>query len=180
MVALSPYQGDLDFGTNYQAKDQGGDPNIFESEIHSGIYRGTLLIELDRVGKGRIADGKMYDAEDFIDDALKAVRVNKLIDAIQSLWSSGRQSRFLSDISPKFVAAAWMNAKNPIFLEAVDYKDGQVNLAGLQTVVADYGDFIEDHVFAVQTGTLGEQDGATDLKPGFDKIKGWVNSYYGV
>ena len=180
MVGLSPYQGDLDFGTNYQAKDAGGDPNIFESEIHSGMYRGTVLIELDRVGKGRIADGKTYDATDFIDNSTKATRVKKLIDALQSLWSSGRQSRFLSDISPKFVAAAWMNAKNPIFLEAVDYKGGQVNLDGLQTVVTDYSDFIEDHVFAVQVGTLGEQDGAVDLKPGFDKIKGWVDSYYGV
>ncbi len=180
LVGISAYQGDLDFGTNYQAKDQGGDPNIFESEIHSGLYRGSLLIELDRVGKGRIVDGKVLDNEDYIDNALKAARVNKLIDAIQTLWSSGRQSRFLSDISPKFVAAAWMNAKNPIFLEAVKYQDGQVNVAQLQTVVNDYSDFIEDQVFAVQVGTLGEQEGAVDLKDGFAKIKSWVNNYYGV
>ncbi len=180
LVALTNYQGDLDFGTNYQARDQGGDPNIFESEIHSGMYRGTILIELDRVGQGRIADGKIFKEEEYITDSVKAKRVNKLIDAIQSLWSSGRQSRFLSDISPKFVAAAWMNAKNPIFLEAVDYQVGQVNMAALETVVSDYSDFIEDHVFAVQVGTLGDQEGATDLKPGFDKIKSWVNSYYGV
>ena len=180
MVALTNYQGDLDFGTNYQAKDKGGDPNIFESEIHSGMYRGTILIELDRVGQGRIADGKLYDEKEFVDNTVKAARVTKLIDAIQSLWSSGRQSRFLSDISPKFIAAAWMNAKNPIFLEAVDYRGGQVNVTALETVVSDYGDFIEDHVFAVQVGTLGEQEGAIDLKPGFDKIKSWVSSYYGV
>jgi CRISPR-associated protein Cst2 len=179
MVALTHYQGDLDFGTNYQSKNRGGDPNIFESEIHSGIYRGTVLIELDRVGKGRIADGKTYDAKDYIDNATKAARVKKLIEAIQTLWSSGRQTRFLSDISPKFVAAASMNAKNPIFLEAVDYRDKEVNLAALQTVVSDYADFIEDHVFAVQVGTLGEQEGAVDLKDGFDRIKGWVDKYYG-
>lgn len=180
LVGLTHYQGDLDFGTNYQAKNQGGDPNIFESEIHSGLYRGSILIELDRVGKGRIVDGKKLDDSDYVDNATKADRVNKLIDAIQTLWSSGRQSRFLSDISPKFVAAACMNAKNPIFLEAVDYADGQVNLGRLQTVVSDYADFIEDHVFAVQVGTLGAQEGAVDLKEGFAKIKSWVNSYYGA
>ncbi len=180
LIALNPYQGDLDFGTNYQSRDQGGDPNIFESEIHSGIYRGTILIELDRVGQGRVADGKTFDEDSFIENDMKAQRVQKLIDAIQSLWSSGRQTRFLSDISPKFVAAAYMNAKNPIFLEAVDYRGGQVNLEALQTIVSDYGDFIEDHVFAVQVGTLGEQEGAKDLKQGFDAIKSWVNSYYGV
>lgn len=180
MVALTHYQGDLDFGTNYQGRNQGGDPNIFESEIHSGIYRGTVLIELDRVGKGRIADGKTYNDEDYIDNTTKAARVKKLIDAIHTLWSSGRQTRFLSDISPKFIAAASMNAKNPIFLEAVDYREKQVNLAALETVVKDYADFIDDHVFAVQVGTLGQQDGAVDLKAGFDKVKGWVDSYYGV
>ena len=180
MIAMSSYQGDLDFGTNYQSREEGGDPNIFESEIHSGMYRGTILIELDRIGSGRVIEGKPYDGSDFIDNNIKASRVHKLIDAIQSLWSSGRQSRFLSDISPKFIAAAWMNAKNPVFLEAVDFRDGQVNVAGLETVVSDYGDFIEDHVFAVQVGTLGEQEGAVDLKPGFDKIKSWVSSYYGV
>jgi CRISPR-associated protein Cst2 len=138
------------------------------------------LIELDRVGRGRIADGKTYNEEEYIDNKTKAARVNKLIDAIQTLWSSGRQSRFLSDISPKFVAAACMNAKNPIFLEAVDYRGSQVNLAALETVVSDYEDFIADHVFAVQVGTLGEQPGAVDLKAGFGKIKSWVDTYYGV
>ena len=179
LVALSPYQGDLDFGTNYQAKDIGGDPNIFESEIHSGVYRGTILIELDRVGQGRTIKGKP-DHEEYIDTATKAQRVHLLIDAIQTLWSSGRQSRFLSDISPKFVAAALMSAKNPVFLEAVRYQDGQVNIEQLQNVAADYDNFIEDHVFATQAGTLGDQEGSVDLKAGFDRIKGWVSKYYGV
>ncbi|MEM8585750.1 MAG: type I-B CRISPR-associated protein Cas7/Cst2/DevR [Bacteroidota bacterium] len=178
LVALNPYQGDLDFGTNYQAKDQGGDPNIFESEIHSGIYRGTILIELDRIGKGRISDGKTYDENDFVDNATKVLRTHKLIDAIQTLWSSGRQSRFLSDISPKFIAAAWMSAKNPIFLEAVNHKDGQTNIAALQDVATDYADFIEDHVFAIQAGTLGDEAGTVGLKEGFAKIKSWVSKYY--
>lgn len=179
MVAQSRYQGDLDFGTNYQAKDVGGDPNIFESEIHSGIYRGTIMIELDRIGQGRVVKGEV-DKEPFIDNGLKADRVKKLIDAIHTLWSSGRQTRFLSDISPKFLAAAWMSAKNPIFLEAVEYQGGRVNIGKLETVVTDYETFIEDHVFAVQVGTLGEQEGAVNLIDGFAKIKSWVNDYYGV
>ncbi len=36
LVALNPYLGDLDFGTNYMGTKAGGDPNIFETEIHSG------------------------------------------------------------------------------------------------------------------------------------------------
>ena len=52
--------------------------------------------------------------------------------------------------------------------------------AALKTVIEDYADFIDDHVFAVQVGTLGQQEGAVDLKAGFDKVKGWVDSYYSV
>ncbi len=52
LIAQNPYMGDLDFGTNYMGVKAGGDPNIFETEIHSGMYRGTILIELDRVGSG--------------------------------------------------------------------------------------------------------------------------------
>ena len=50
LIALDPYRGDLDFGTNYMSVQSGGTPNIFETEVHSGFYRGTILIEL---GKNR-------------------------------------------------------------------------------------------------------------------------------
>ena len=87
-----------------------GNPNIFETEIHGGLYRGTILVELDRIGSGE-------GFEDDIDDREKAERVEALLDALQNLWSSGRQSRFLADLSPKFVAAAITTVKAPIFLE---------------------------------------------------------------
>jgi CRISPR-associated protein Cst2 len=58
LLALDPYEGDLDFGTNYMGHDAGGNPNIFETEIHGGLYRGTLLIELDAVGKSREGEGE--------------------------------------------------------------------------------------------------------------------------
>ncbi|MCL6561137.1 MAG: type I-B CRISPR-associated protein Cas7/Cst2/DevR, partial [Firmicutes bacterium] len=99
LISLEKYMGDLDFGTNYMSVAAGGTPNIFETEIHSGLYRGTVLVELDRVGTG----------EGFKDDlppAERAKRVKALLVALKNLWSSGRQTRFLADISPKFVAAA--------------------------------------------------------------------------
>ena len=59
LVAIQPYQGDLDFGTNYMSVEAGGDPNIYETEIHGGLYRGTILIELDRVGAGDGFEGDL-------------------------------------------------------------------------------------------------------------------------
>jgi len=59
LVALEPYGGGMDFGTNYMSVKAGGTPNIFETEIHSGYYVGTVLIELDRVGEK--SPGDEYD-----------------------------------------------------------------------------------------------------------------------
>ncbi|AQG80466.1 type I-B CRISPR-associated protein Cas7/Cst2/DevR [Spirosoma montaniterrae] len=175
LLALTKYQEDLDFGTNYMAKKvEGGQPNIFETEIHSGIYRGTILIELDRVGAGEGFEktGKLSADE-------RAKRVQGLIDAFQTMWSSGRQSRFLADISPKFMAAACMNSKNPIFLEAVRTdRNGQVDVAALQTVLSDYDQFITSSVLATQEGVFGKAEGVVSLKDGFSAIKQWIRDYY--
>ncbi|MFH1252269.1 MAG: type I-B CRISPR-associated protein Cas7/Cst2/DevR [bacterium] len=174
LVALNEYKGDLDFGTNYMGVDKGGNPNIYETEIHSGIYRGTILIELDRVGKGSEAEG--FKAE--LSNEEKAKRVNAFIDAFQNLWSSGRQTRFLADISPKFFAAALMKAKNPVFLEAINYP---VNIDSLNTVINDYSDFMEAYVFAGQKAVFDDIKGDyATLKEGFETMKNWVREYYGV
>ncbi|MBL7818528.1 MAG: type I-B CRISPR-associated protein Cas7/Cst2/DevR [Saprospiraceae bacterium] len=176
LLALSKYQGDLDFATNYMGKDKGLDPNIFETEIHSGVYRGSILIELDRVGAGQgFEKAPLSNAE-------KAKRVLAFIDAFRTLWSSGRQSRFLADISPKFVAAALMRAKNPIFLESVSLDSkGTVNVADLNSVVSDYSKFVESHVFAAQNSIFsGDTEGVKSLADGFADIENWVKNYYAV
>ena len=119
--------------------------------------------------------------KELVNNQEKANRVIAFIDALQMLWSSGRQSRFLADISPKFVAAALMKSKNPIFLEAVDLnKKGQVDLEKLKTVTSDYARFIDKSVFAVQEAVFEKQEGMASLRGGFQLIQNWVNEYYGV
>ena len=173
LLALTEYKGDLDYATNFMGKEIGKDPNIFETEIHSGIYRGTILIELDRVGSGQgFETGELSKEE-------KAKRVVGFLDAFRNLWSSGRQSRFLADISPKFIAAACMKAKNPIFLEAVSVgKNGKINYEQLKSVVNDYDKFVTDHVFAGQEAVFELSEGVVSLKNGFEKIESWVKEYY--
>jgi len=189
LLALATYKGDLDYATNFMGKKIGLNPNIFETEIHSGVYRGTVLIELDRVGIEHdvkvVKEGKNTTRtliiKELVNNEEKAKRVLAFIDALQMLWSSGRQSRFLADISPKFIAAAIMKSKNPIFLESVDLDEtGQVDLAKLATVADDYDRFIEKHLFAVQESVFEKKEGMVSLKEGFGEIRVWVNSYYGV
>ena len=173
LVALSEYKGDLDYATNFMAVEKGGDPNIFESEIHSGIYRGTILIELDRIGTGKGFEEGELDKEE------KKKRVKAFIDALQNLWSSGRQTRFLSDISPKFIAAACMKAKNPVFLEALQVDEqGKINIEALHSVADDYERFIDKHVFAGQKAVFQLPDSVKSLKAGFAEIHKWIEEYY--
>lgn len=172
LVALSRYQGDLDYGTNFMGKDQGIDPNIFETEIHSGFYKGTLLIELDRIGKG-----SGFNTE--LSAKVKTERVHAFIDAFHTIWSSGRQTRFLADISPKFIAAAYMKVKNPIFLEAVALaENNSINIESLESVVKDYSEFIKESIFAEQKAVFNSGEQIKSIKEGFQKIKDWITDYY--
>lgn len=174
LISLTPYQGDLDFGTNYMGVEAGGDPNIFETEIHSGLYRGSILIELDRVGCG---DGFKAD----LPAAERARRVRALLLAIKNLWVPGRQSRFLADVSPKFVAAALMKAKVPIFLETVRLdQNGSLAVQAIQETLRDYQNVILSSVIGVRTGAFeGQVPAAVTIGEAFDTMERWVEAFYG-
>ena len=172
LIAQNPYMGDLDFGTNYMGVKAGGDPNIFETEIHSGMYRGTILIELDRVGSG---DG--FDKD--IDNKEKAARVKDLLTAIKNLWASGRQSRFLADISPKFVAAAMLKTKNPIFLESIQVKGNVLNTEMIKETLSDYSEETVASVIGMRNGVfVGDVDNSKSIGDAFDEMKNWIDEYY--
>ena len=184
LLAMDVYEGDLDFGTNYMTVDQGGTPNIFETEIHGGIYRGTVLIELDAVGKSRSGE---YESEESkkewdLDSNEKAKRVNALLDALQHLWSSGRQSRFLADISPKFVAAAAVTAKVPIFLESVICTKYGINSEALAETLSDSKAIVIDSVYGKKSGVFDSSiiPNCKTVGEAFDLIRSWVNQHYGV
>lgn len=186
LLSIDPYEGDLDFGTNYMAVEDGGNPNIFETEIHGGLYRGTILIELDAVGESRKGEWESKEKREpwNVDTKEKAKRVTSLLQSVQHLWSSGRQSRFLSDISPKFVAAALLKAKVPIFLEAVerDAKTG-IKTALLTEAVDDAKNIVEKHCFGVRSGQFEIEDKKLTTKTigeAFAEMESWVNSHYGV
>lgn len=177
LVAINPYLGELDFGTNYMSLSSGGNPNIFETEIHSGHYVGTILIELDRVGEK--SPGDNYELK--LTDDEKTKRVIALIDAVQNLWTVGRQSRFLSDISPKFIAASLMKVKNPIFMESVKIKEKgyQIDEELINNTVEDFNKQIIDYVTGERKGFFGcDTVSFKPLGESFDIIRGWVKDTY--
>ncbi len=190
LLALDAYEGDLDFGTNYMGVDAGGTPNIFETEIHGGLYRGTMLIELDAVGSSRIGEGvsaaKISEPWE-VAPGEKQRRVTALLSSLQYLWSSGRQSRFLSDISPKFVAAAVLTAKVPLFLESVAVRregtgaDAGIDVTPLAESIQDAKEILIEHCFGVRSGLFRQvPEGSLTVGQAFEKAQGWVKDHYGA
>ena len=189
LIATSPYEGGLDFGTNYMSDDM-SKTNIFETEIHGGTYRGTVLIELDAVGCSRYGELESKESKTVstvekkaweLKGLEKAERVNSLLTALQHLWSSGRQSRFLADLSPKFVAAAVTTAKSPIFLESVIPKDDGIDTTAINEVVADSKAILVKHCFGVRSGTFTTvPEGTLTVGDAFSKMNEWVKTFYGA
>ncbi len=172
LVSLHKYEGDLDFATNFMGVEAGGDPNIFETEIHSGLYRGTILIELDRIG---CREGFKTD----LPNDEKAARVKDFLTAFKNLWTSGRQTRFLADISPKFIAAAMLITKNPIFLESIVPANGGVNIELINETVKDYKNEIKAKVFGARKGLFTNLPEETvSIGEAFEKMFTWVDEYY--
>lgn len=172
LVSLHKYEGDLDFATNFMGVEAGGDPNIFETEIHSGLYRGTILIELDRVG---CEDGFNKDLQ----NTEKAARVKDFLTAFKNLWTSGRQTRFLADISPKFVAAAMLTVKNPIFLESVVVANGSLNADLLKETIKDYKNETKAMVIGARKGLFSNLPAETvSVGDAFDTMANWIDQYY--
>jgi len=122
LVGLFPYWGDRDLGTRSFERftgtpAEGG--NMFETELYHNLFRGTMLVELDRVGlikQSELGSGK-NDIELSVEERRR--RVQSLIQALSLLWGGGRTARMLTDLSPRFVAYARLQVKTPLFLEAV-------------------------------------------------------------
>jgi CRISPR-associated protein Cst2 len=176
LVSLHKYEGDLDFATNFMGVEAGGDPNIFETEIHSGLYRGTILIELDRVGYEDDKEGKKAFN---LPNTEKASRVKDFLTAFKNLWTSGRQTRFLADISPKFIAAAMLTTKNPIFLESIVVTSGGLDGELLKETIEDYKGEIIANVIGARKGLFSNlPDETVSIGKAFDAMSEWIDKYY--
>jgi CRISPR-associated protein Cst2 len=87
---------------------------------------------------------KKEEAE--LDTETKVSRLTALITSLEHLWGGGKQSRLLSDMSPKFVAYSRQNSKKPIFLETMRMKHdeiGAVNLDLLNNTFASNENIIQ-------------------------------------
>jgi CRISPR-associated protein Cst2 len=163
-VGLFPFQGDRDLGTRSferfgQAMVAGG--NMFETELYANLFKGTVLVELDRVGVFKpIETGEKNERTLPADERTK--RLQTLFEALNILWGGGRTARMLADLSPKFLAYARLRVKHPVFLEAfaAHYEDGKyaLELAPLVNVLKKFADYRERTLFGIEPGIFGNEE----------------------
>jgi len=169
---LFPYAGDRDLGTKSalevrETAEAGG--AMFETEITNNIFRTTLLLELDRVGKWKkweIASETEEESEEEREGEIpqnkRKNRVILLLKALKYLWGGGRRSRFLMDLTPQFIIYARMSKKIPLFLNAINvyFEDGRYVLDEemLKEVIRDYESDIQKLIVGVRRGFFGNSD----------------------
>jgi CRISPR-associated protein Cst2 len=163
-VGLFPFQGDRDLGTRSferfgQAMTAGG--NMFETELYANLFKGTVLVELDRVGVFRPLEiGE--DAERVLPADERRKRLQTLFEALNLLWGGGRTARMLADLSPKFLAYARLRVKHPVFLEALvaHYEDGKyvLELEPLKNALDKFQSYREQTLFGLEPGIFGNED----------------------
>lgn len=133
-IGIYPFQNDRDLGTksSEQTREKaaaGG--TMFETEITHNYFCGSILIELDRIGN--FIGIELNKKEEFeLDEKAKVSRLTALIYAIEHLWGGGKQSRLLSDISPKFLSYARQSSKHPIFLETLRTKQDTIGAVNVE------------------------------------------------
>ncbi len=163
-VGLFPFQGDRDLGTRSferfgQAMAAGG--NMFETELYANLFKGTVLVELDRVGVFRPLEiGE--DAERVLPSDERRKRLQTLFEALNLLWGGGRTARMLSDLSPKFLAYTRLRVKHPVFLEALvaHYEDGKyvLELEPLKNALDKFQSYREQTLFGLEPGIFGNEE----------------------
>lgn len=185
-IGLFPFRNDRDLGTKSK-EEIGGDVsaggNIFETEIYYNYFRVNFLIEIDRLGEfqdfelSKENKGKINTIS--IDK--KRERLNHLLKAITHIWGGGKQSRFLTDISPKFIVITAQTAKSPIFLETLTLNEKEeINTKAVNEVLEGNNNIIETKFIGLQSGIFknnvaSEINNVTTIQEAFDNLKSYIN-----
>jgi CRISPR-associated protein Cst2 len=158
-VAFFHYQEDRDLGvriTEEGKKDPTKMMPPFETEVYYNYFICSLLVDLERIGRfGDDNYGKKRAPKDLsVDDKRK--RLKALIEAMRHLWGGGKQARFLTDISPKFVIYTRQSAKKPIFLERIEMKEDEtIDARSIANTLDDESDIVERVIVGIADGFGG-------------------------
>jgi CRISPR-associated protein Cst2 len=157
-IGIFPFRNDRDLGTKSK-EEKGGDVtaggNIFETEIYYNFFKVNFLIELDRIGNFHDFElGKAKkNGEKNISIEKRRERLTYLLKALSHMWGGGKQSRILTDVSPKFLAITFQTGKAPIFLETLTVSENEeLNTKAIEEVLSSNKQIINKQILGIQSG----------------------------
>jgi CRISPR-associated protein Cst2 len=186
-IGLFPFRNDRDLGTKSKEQiggDSGSGGNIFETEIYYNYFKVNFLIELDRIGSfqdfelHKDAKGKTTN----LSIETKRERVKYLLNSLSHIWGGGKQSRILTDMSPKFLAITFQNSKSPIFLETLSVDENEIlNTTAVNEVLSDNKKIIQHQIVGVQSGIFKnnvstEIENAVTIQNAFENALEYINT----
>lgn len=168
-IGLFPFRNDRDLGTKSKEEtggDMGAGGNMFETEIYYNYFRVNILVELDRLGN--FQDFELAKANKGKDKSLsmeeRRKRVKYLLQALSHVWGGGKQSRLLTDMSPKFLAITFQTTKNPIFLETLTVRENEeLHTEAVNEVLKSNEGIIAHKTLGIQSGIFKNADLVTSL-----------------
>lgn len=132
-------------------------------------------------------------------------RAKALLDAIRFLAPSGRSSKWLIDLTPKLMVAAYVKGARTPFLETpiIKLKEGderdEINLTNIKSVYQTFRDGIEEIIVGYREDLIkkpekadkkpddrnemaGNNDGihVEEMKKAFDIIDGWLKRHFDI
>lgn len=156
-IGIFPYRGDRDLGTKSKEQaggDMGAGGNIYETEIYYNYFRVNFLIEIDRIGNFQPSE-LHKDKKNVTTNELtkRRERLKQFFESLENLWGGGKQSRILTDMSPKFLAITFQTVKSPIFLETLTLSDQEdLNVDAVNEVLNGNAGIIVNKFIGVQSG----------------------------
>jgi CRISPR-associated protein Cst2 len=157
-IGIFPFRNDRDLGTKSK-EEIGGDVsaggNIFETEVYYNYFKVNFLVELDRLGTFMPFELPKEEQNSINNLAIeeKQKRLILFFKALANIWGGGKQSRLLTDMSPKFLAITFQTAKSPIFLETLTVSENEeLNEKAITEVLNGNENIITNKFLGVQSG----------------------------
>jgi CRISPR-associated protein Cst2 len=158
-IAFFPYRGDRDLGvriTEEGKKDPTQMMPPFETEVYYNYFFCNILVDLERVGVFKDDSYGKAERPNDLSPTNRRERLKALMEAVRDLWGGGKQARFLTDISPKFIIYSRQSVKKPIFLERVKMKEDEtIDMNSVAETLKDERDLLHKVVIGVANGFGG-------------------------
>ena len=189
-ISLEPYNGDLAFYANPEmARRSGSNPNPYNRQEHKSLYKYSVVIDLERIGKDD------ENSKIALEDEEKVKRICQLLEAIKNLHHQIMAYR--EPLYPLFIAAAHLKYGSPIFHNYVELKynkekkaviNGELFENGLEHAkkIAKNGNKRVIWGMLKGAGALHlDIEGVETSRDGkpidvIEKVKNWVCEIYGV